>query len=94
MEINKKLLKKLEALSALSLSDKEKKEMEQYLKKTLSHFEKIKAIDTKDTPALVSPFEPPLVTRKDEPKDFEDKEELLKEAPQKQGALVKVPPTV
>ena len=94
MEINNKLLEKLSKLSALSLKAEEKDQMKVYLKETLSHFEKIKTIDTKEVEPLISPLEPPLRMRKDEVKDFPDKEKLLDQAPQKQGLLVKVPPTV
>ena len=94
MEINDKLLKKLSQLSALHLSDSEKIEIKEYLKKTLSHFKKIEKIDTKDIPPLVSPLQPPLAVRADQPAAFPDKNRLLQSAPKKQGSLVKVPPTV
>ena len=94
MEINDQLIAKLAQLSALSLPSEEKDQMKGYLKETLSHFKKIKDIDTKGVKPLISPLEPPLNMRKDEVKDFPDKERLLDQAPQKQGLLVKAPPTV
>lgn len=94
MEINDKLLKKLSQLSALHLSDQEKSEIKEYLKETLSHFEKIKAINTKNVRPLVSPLEPPLTTRLDQTMEYLDKDDFLEQAPQKLGSLVKVPPTV
>lgn len=94
MEIDDSLVAKLSRLSALSLGPEEKKQMKGYLKETLSHFERIKTIDTKGIEPLISPLEPPLSMSKDEVKDFPDKESLLNQAPQKQGLLVKVPPTV
>ncbi len=94
MEINDKLLEKLSQLSALYLDAKEKAEMKGYLKETLSHFEKIRQIDTKNTPALVSPFNPPLATREDKVIEFPNKEELLNQAPEKEGSLVKAPQTL
>lgn len=94
MEINDKLLKKLSQLSALHLSQQEQTELKEYLKKTLSYFEKIKKLDTKGIKALVSPLKPPLVMRADKVEEFPHTEELLQQAPQKQGSLVKAPPTV
>ena len=94
MEINDKLLEKLSQLSALHLNDQEKTEIKEYLKETLSHFEKIKEIDTKNVKPLVSPLEPPLITRADQTTDCSDAADLLQQAPQKLGSLVKVPPTV
>ena len=94
MEINDKLLEKLSQLSALYIKPEEKTEIKNYLKETLSHFEKIKQIDTQDTEPFVNPLKPPLVTREDEIIEFSDRENLLNQAPQRQGSLVKVPPTV
>ena len=94
MEINTKLLKKLSKLSALSLNEEEKLEVKNYLKETLSHFEAIKKIDTKGVKPLVSPLNPPLVSRRDQALEFSDREEIFKQMPERQGSLVKVPPTV
>ena len=94
MEINDKLLEKLSQLSALYLSNQEKTEIKGYLKETLSHFKKIKEIDTKGIEPLVSPFKPPLIIREDKVFDFSNKEKILEQAPERQGSLVKVPPTV
>jgi len=94
MKINDKLLEKLSQLSALHLNDQEKSEIKEYLRETLSHFEKIKAIDTKNVEPLASPLEPPLITRPDQAMECPDKNNLLQQAPQKLGSLVKVPPTV
>lgn len=94
MEINDKLLEKLSRLSALYINSEEKPEIKKYLKETLSHFEKIKEINTKNIKPLVSPLNPPLVTREDKTIELSDKEIFLDQAPQRQGSLVKVPPTV
>lgn len=93
MEINDKLLKKLSQLSALRLDEREKAEIKKYLQKTLSYFEKIKKIKTEGAPPLTSPFQPSLNLRADKPEPFPETERLLRSAPEKQGALVKVPPT-
>ena len=94
MKINDKLLEKLSQLSSLCLSTEEKAQIKEYLKETLSHFEKIKKIDTQNIEPLVSPLKPLLTIREDKVKDFSGKEKILEQAPQRQGALVKVPPIV
>ena len=95
MEINHKILEKLTQLSALKIdSPEEKQELKGYLTKTLSYFEQIKNIETKNIPPLVSPLQPPLRLREDQAIDFPDKEKLLEQAPQKQGNLIKTPATV
>ena len=91
MEINDQVLKKISELSALKIKQEEKEKLKLFLTKTLSYFEKIKSVETKGLPVLVSPLHPPLSLRSDEVLDFPDKERLLDQAPKKQGALVKTP---
>ena len=92
MEINQKMLEKLGRLSALKIENSE--ELAHYLTKTLSYFEQIKKIDTKNVPALTNPLELPIKMRADQVTDFPDKAKLLDQAPKKQGNLIKVPATV
>ena len=94
MEIKDQLLEKLAKLSALPLKGDEKQEIKQYLKETLSHFEAIKKIDTTDVEPLISPLKPSLLLREDEVLEFNDKKQILEQAPDKQADLIKVPPTV
>ena len=91
MEINDKLLKKLFHLSALHFSPAQAEPVQAYLKETLSHFEKIKKVNTEGISPLFSPLNPPLRLREDQVCHFKDKEKLLDQAPQKKGALVKAP---
>ena len=91
MEINDKLLKKLFHLSALSYHPRQANQIQVYLKETLSHFERIKKINTESVSPLFSPLQPPLRLRKDEICDFQGKEKLLDQAPKKSGSLVKAP---
>ncbi len=94
MEINDKLLDKLSQLSALCLNESEKAEIKEYLKDTLSHFEKIKEIDTQNVKPLTSPLDPPFIARKDQKADSYEPAELIRQAPQKLGLLIKTPPMV
>ena len=95
MEINQELLEQLCRLSALKIeSRQESQELKDYLKKTLSYFKQIKHIETKNTPALSNPLSMTLSFRKDQVKDFPNKKNLLDQAPQKQGNLIKVPATL
>ena len=95
MEINREVLEKLAQLAALKInSSQEAQELKDYLTKTLSYFEQIRSLDTKNIPPLISPFRSSLRLREDQIMDFPHKEKLLKSAPQKQGNLVKVPATV
>ena len=94
MKIENKLLDNIASLAAISLNEKEKEHLLDYLKKTLSYFEKIKTIDTKNVPPLISPLNSTLRLREDKVIDFAEKQALLDQAPEKQGNLFKVPPVV
>ena len=91
MKLTEETLEKLGKLSALKIKESEKEELKLFLTKVLSYFETIQSIDTKETPALLSPLSPPLKERDDQVVDFPEKKQLLDQAPQKQGALVKTP---
>jgi len=94
MKIEKKILNQITALSALHLKEEDTSSLLEYLKETLSHFKNIEDIDTTNVSPLVSPFRITLKLRTDEVVDFPKKQELLNQAPQTQGSLVKVPPVV
>ena len=91
MEINSQILEKLSQLSALKMTEEEKKEMQVFLTQVLSHFENIKKIDTKNISPLFSPLKPALSLREDKVIDFKQKNQLLAQSPKKEGNLVKAP---
>ncbi len=94
MKIENKLLDNIALLAALHLSEAEKEQLLDYLKKTLSYFQNIKKIDTKNVPPLISPFNPTLKLREDKVIDSPEKQDLLDQAPERQGNLFKVPPVI
>ena len=60
MKIDHHLLERLSRLSALHFPEEEKTKLRHYLRQTLSHFEKIRGIDTQGLEPLISPS-PPLI---------------------------------
>ena len=94
MKLDKKLLKKLCRLVALRLNFKEKEALETHLQNVLSHFEQINSINTEGVNPLFSPLDQVMKLREDGAQDFSEKKNLLDGVPEKQGHLVKVPPTV
>ena len=88
------LLERLCRLSALSLSKEERERVRVDLKNTLSHFEKIRDIDTKEVLPLINPLNPPLRLREDQPEKTLDREKVLQEAPLREEYLFKVPPVL
>lgn len=94
MKIDDLILKKLYKLAALLYKPQQKTQITNYLKETLTHFHKIKNVDVTNVEPLFSPLQSSLNTREDLVQNFPDKGSLLDQAPQKQGALVKVPPAI
>ena len=94
MKIDDSVLENLSKLSRLRFSEEEKAQIKEYLQQTLSHFEKIREIDTQRLKPLISPAPASHLTRADELKEFppEDKKLLWDQIPKKAGAFVKAPP--
>ncbi len=92
MEINDELLNRLCRRAGLLLSSEEQTIIKADLKKALSHFEKIREIDTEGAPAAAHPLDIPLRLRDDRPEDFPKKDSLLELAPERQSQLFKGPP--
>lgn len=93
-EIKKELLKKLFQLSGLKTPEKEAEltAVATDLQEILSHFQKIKEVDTKGVKPLVNPLEQKeknLYMREDRPVAV--KEDFLNQASNKEGNLIKTP---
>ena len=99
-EIKKELLKKLFQLSGLKVPEKETEltAVATDLQEILSHFQKIKEIDTEGIKPLFNPLEQEqknLYMREDNAKGFDAmEEEFLKQASNKDGKLIKTPRVV
>lgn len=93
--IDKSIVKHVALLSRLSLSDSELAVYSKQLTAILSYISKLKELDTKDVPPTSHAL-PTLknVFRKDEPRPSLDVDEVLKNAPAKEGAFFKVPKVI
>lgn len=88
-------VKKVAQLAKLELSDKENQSYANQLLKVLGFFKEIEQINTSEVLPLTTPVEIELYMRSDEIKNgLTTKDELMKNAPDKQGYLFKVPPVV
>jgi aspartyl-tRNA(Asn)/glutamyl-tRNA(Gln) amidotransferase subunit C len=85
---------KIAFLARLKLGDDEKQKIADKLALVLSHFEKISEVDTQGVEPLVTPIEIEQVLRVDQAVMELTPEEILKNAPAKQGNLFKVPPVI
>jgi aspartyl-tRNA(Asn)/glutamyl-tRNA(Gln) amidotransferase subunit C len=87
-------LEKVAFLARLKLSDSEAHEFAEQLSNVLKNFEQISRIDTKGVEPLVTPTEITPHWREDIVKKELSAEEIVANAPTRQGNLFSVPPVV
>lgn len=92
--MNRETLDKVAKLARLELSEKEAQDLTIQLANALKNFEKISEIDTKGIEPLVTPTEIENFWREDQVQLTLTAEEIVANAPTKQGNLFAVPPVV
>lgn len=78
-------------LAALALTDDEVKTFGRQLSDLLEHVNALARLDTASVPATAQVVESRNVMREDTPRPCLDRERVLAEAPQRQGAFFRVP---
>lgn len=86
--------RKVAHLAKLALTDEELQKITDKLNLVLSHFEHIAEVNTEGVDPLVTPSDIPQVLRADEVSRELATEQILANAPAKQGNLFKVPPVI
>jgi len=94
MEVNDELIEKLANLSKLKFDEKEKEAIKADLQKMISFVEKLNELDLKDVEPLLHMNAEKNNWRKDEIKGSVDRDEALKNAPQKDDRFFKVPKVI
>lgn len=94
MQIDEKLISRLEHLARLELSGDERANIQQDLNKILDMVEKLNELDTTNVPPLVYINDEGNVWREDEVKNQLDRENALKNAPDQDGTFFKVPKVI
>ncbi len=92
--IDDKLIKYLEELSRLSLTEEEEAKAKEDLTKILGYIDTLNELDTENVDAMSHPFSYTNNFRDDEAKPSADREAILKNAPQQKDGCFKVPTTV
>lgn len=92
--LNRQTILQIAKLSKLSLPEGKVIEMTDQLQKIMGFFDKISALPTDHIEPLLTPTEIEPFWREDESQDLYSSEEMVQNAPSKQGALFKVPPVV
>lgn len=85
---------KVANLARLALSAEELVKITDKLTLVLSHFEKIAEVDTSNIEPLVTPIDVTQVLRSDAVEQELGPEQILANAPARQGNLFKVPPVL
>jgi len=92
--LDKKTTQKVAGLARLWLSEEELDKVTEKLTLVLSHFEKISEVSTEGVEPLVTPIDVTQVLRADVVEQNYTPEQILANAPSKQGNLFKVPPVL
>lgn len=94
MQIDEKLISRLEHLARLELSGEERSHIQKDLNKILDMVEKLNELDTTNVKPLVYINEEGNVWREDAVKNQLDREKALKNAPDQDGTFFKVPKVI
>ena len=92
--IDDALIKYLEELSRLTLTEDEEKKAKEDLTKILDYIDTLNSLDTDNVEPMSHPFPYTNNFREDEVKPSEERELILKNAPQQKDGCFKVPTTV
>ncbi|KAA6226487.1 MULTISPECIES: Asp-tRNA(Asn)/Glu-tRNA(Gln) amidotransferase subunit GatC [unclassified Campylobacter] len=91
MQIDEKLLTKLEKLSTLKISNEKRSEVIAQLSEIVTFVEKLNELDLSQKEVVVSTIGGGTPFRKDEPKSSEVVDMVLKNAPRHDGHFFSVP---
>jgi len=90
--LDTKTTQKVAHLAKLALTDDELNRISEKLTLVLGHFEKIGEVDTKGVEPLITPIDVTQVLRSDVVEQTLTPEDIVSNAPSRQGNLFKVPP--
>ena len=92
MEIDEKLLIRLEKLSNIDLKDSEKELIKNDLNDLLKYMEILENVDTEGIEEMVSPIKVnSSILRQDQVKKFENIEDIIQHFPESKDNLLRIP---
>ena len=94
IKIDLKTIQHMAKLSRLDVSENQAQEYAGQLNKIMGFFDKISTLPTENVEPLVTPTEIENFWREDVSESKFTSEEMVENAPAKQGSLFKVPPVV
>lgn len=93
-KFNKDVIQKIANLARLHLTSEQANEYSEQLSKIILHFDEISSINTEGVEPLITPSEIEYTLREDCVQQTYHAEDMVANAPDKQGNLFKVPPVV
>ena len=94
MSINKDTIKKISKLARISVTNEETDRLEKDLNSILKFVEQLKELNTDQIAPIASVSDQPLTMNKDEIRKINEKEEILKNAPEKNSNYYIVPKVI
>jgi aspartyl-tRNA(Asn)/glutamyl-tRNA(Gln) amidotransferase subunit C len=94
MSINKDTIKKISKLARISVTNEETDRLEKDLNSILKFVEQLKELNTDKITPIASVSDQVLTMNKDEIKNINEKEEILKNAPEKNSNYYIVPKVI
>jgi aspartyl-tRNA(Asn)/glutamyl-tRNA(Gln) amidotransferase subunit C len=94
IKLDKLIIQKVANLSRIDLNENETERLSEELSKIINFFQKISEINTSKIEPLSTPFENENFLREDIVHNEFTPEEMVENAPSRQGSLFKVPPVV
>lgn len=93
-KFNKDVIQKIANLARLHLTPEQASEYSEQLSKIIHHFDEISSVNTEGIEPLITPSDIEYTLREDSVKQNFHAEDMVANAPDKQGNLFKVPPVV
>ena len=94
LKLDLKTIQHIAKLSRLHVDEKQASAYAEQLTKIMGFFDKISAVPTDGVEPLITPTEIEMFWREDQNKNNYTAEEMVSNAPARQGSLFKVPPVV
>ena len=94
MSINKDTIKKISKLARISVTNEETDRLEKDLNSILKFVEQLKELNTDKIAPIASVYDQALTMNKDEVKKINEKDEILKNAPEKNSNYYVVPKVI
>ena len=94
IKIDLKTIQHIASLARLHVSDQQAQEYSEQLTKIMGFFDKISTLPTEGVEPLVTPTDIENFWREDKEENKFSSEEMVENAPSRQGSLFKVPPVV